>query len=158
MDKHKMWLLWLKRQDYMHEGSHCLHCKPSYKCNLFIYHQTLVVKERLQTKKHFIIPFWTYPSTFFHVNLMTYCLNLFGNLAKLIINFAVSRQWVPKILLNWKLMLTPKGHALMALCTAILKRNTSKKYDEHVKCGWTFWTVVCIFVQMVMTHAPKALI
>ena len=28
-----------------------------------------------------------------------------------------------------------KSHALMALRTAILKRNTSKKYDEHVKCG-----------------------
>ena len=52
-------------QDYMHEGLRCLHCKPSYKRGLFIYHQSLVAKERLQTKNHFIIPFWTYPSTFF---------------------------------------------------------------------------------------------
>ena len=28
-----------------------------------------------------------------------------------------------------------KTHASMALCTAILKRNASKKYDENAKCG-----------------------
>ena len=50
-----------------------------------------------------------------------------------------------------------KTHATMAFPTASLKRNTSKKYDEHAKCGWTFWTVVWVFVQMAMTHASKAL-
>lgn len=28
-----------------------------------------------------------------------------------------------------------KTHASMAFPTAILKRNTSKKYDENAKCG-----------------------
>ena len=50
-----------------------------------------------------------------------------------------------------------KTHASMASPTASLKRNTSKKYDENAKCGWTFWTVVWVFVQMAITHAPKAL-
>ena len=31
-----------------------------------------------------------------------------------------------------------KTHATMAFPTASLKRNTSKKYDENAKCGWTF--------------------
>ena len=26
------------------------------------------------------------------------------------------------------------------------KTNVSKKYDENAKCGWAFWTVVCVFV------------
>ena len=26
------------------------------------------------------------------------------------------------------------------------KNNVSKKYDENAKCGWAFWTVVCVFV------------
>ena len=56
---------------------------------------------------------------------------------------------------NLKIDVDVKTHASMALRTAILKRNTSKKYDENAKCGRTFWTVVCVFVQMAMTHAPK---
>ena len=71
-----------------------------------------------------------------------------GNLGKII---AVSRQWIPKILCS-ELKIDVDVKPTMALRTAILKGNASK----NVKCGWTFWIAVSVFVQMAMTHAPKA--
>ena len=47
---------------------------------------------------------------------------------------AVSRQWIPKILRR-KLKIDIEVKPTMALRTAILKGNASKKYDENVKCG-----------------------
>ena len=40
-----------------------------------------------------------------------------------------------------------KTHASIDGIFIFLKKtNVSKKYDENAKCGWAFWTVVCVFV------------
>ena len=122
--------------------------------SLFIHHQSLVAKERLEIRNHFKARSGYFQVLCFKLIKWRMALIHLGNLGKLI---AVSRQWIPKILCrNLKIDIDVKP--TMALRTAILKGNASKKYDENVKYGWTFWMAVSVFVHMAMTHAPKAVI
>ena len=64
-------------------------------------HQSLVAKKRLGIKNHFIAGSGYILILFFKLTEWRIAIIYLGNLGKLI---AVSRQWDPKILVNWKLI------------------------------------------------------